>query len=102
LAAFSRLDPRRLRPRASHLLSPGHQLLVTNAGLLDVLGELAGGQSYDDLIQDAEEIRLEGRAVRLLSLEQLIATKTRANRPKDRAVLALIRHVIEEKKRRGG
>lgn len=100
LAAVSRLDPRRLRPQASHLLSPGQQLLETTSGLLDLLGELAGGDSYDDLVAEAEEVHLEGRPVRILSLAQLIATKTKAGRAKDHAMLPLIRHVVEERKRR--
>ncbi len=100
LEAVSRLDQRRLRPQASHLLSPGHQLLATNCGLLDLLGEVAGGGSYETLIDGSEQIQLDGRSVHLLSLEQLIETKTSAGRAKDHAVLPLIRHVMEEKKRR--
>ncbi|XXY53339.1 hypothetical protein WME91_19605 [Sorangium sp. So ce269] len=39
LDAFYRTDlQRRLPPTASHLVSPGHQLLATNMGTLDLLG----------------------------------------------------------------
>ena len=37
LDATYRHDPRRLRPVESHLVSPGHQLLVTTYGNLDCL-----------------------------------------------------------------
>ena len=101
LEAVSRLDARRLRPEASHLLSPGHRLLETRAGLLDLLGELAGGVAYEDLADGAETIRWEGRELRLLSLEQLIEAKLRTGRDKDRAALPLIRHALDERRRRG-
>ena len=100
LCAYSRLDPRRLRPGVSHLLSAGHQLLTTDAGLLDVLGEISGGHDYETLLADAGTIDIEGRAVRVISLEQLIETKSRAGRPKDAAALPLIRHTLEERNRR--
>ena len=101
LAAYSRLDARRLRPGESHLLSAGHQLLTTDAGLLDLLGELAGEYRYEDLIEEADRVELEGRTVRVLSLEKLIETKAKAGRAKDLAALPLIRHTLQEKKRRG-
>lgn len=99
LAAKSRLDPRGLKPGRSHLLSAGHQLLTTKAGLLDVLGELVGTYRYEDLFPDSEEIELEGRPVFLLSLEKLLETKVKAGRPKDEAAVPLIRHTLEEKRR---
>ena len=101
LAAHSRLDSRGLRPGATHLLSAGHQLLTTNAGLLDLLGELVGQFRYEDLIEGAEAIQVENEAVHVLSLEKLIAIKTKLGRAKDLAVLPLIRHTLEEKRRRG-
>ena len=101
LDAKSRLDSRGLKPGRSRLLSAGHQLLTTNAGLLDVLGELVGEYRYEDLLPDSEEVELEGHSIRLLSLEQLLETKTKAGRPKDLAALPLIRNTLEEKRRRG-
>ncbi len=98
-AAQSRLDSRGLKPDRSHLLSAGHQLLTTNAGLLDLLGELVGEYRYEDLLPDSEEVEVEGRTVLLLSLEKLLETKTKADRPKDHAAIPLIRHTLEEKRR---
>src|SRR5262245_24719167 len=44
LDAVYRHDSRRLRPEASHLLSPGHQLLTTRLGDLDCLGTIDEGR----------------------------------------------------------
>ena len=96
LVAQSRLDSRGLKPDRSHLLSAGHQLLTTNAGLL---GELVGSYRYEDLLPDSEEVEVDGRTIRLLSLEKLLETKTKADRPKDHAAIPLIRHTLEEKRR---
>jgi predicted nucleotidyltransferase len=99
LRAVSRLDARGLRPGVNHLLSAGHQLLQTDAGLLDLLGEISGGEHYDSLIDRAEELDLDGCKIRVLSLEQLLATKIRAGREKDHAAITLIRRTIEERTR---
>lgn len=99
LDACSRLDKRRLRPQASHLRGPGHQLLTTRAGLLDVLGAVADGRDYDALLTGTEELLVDQKAVRLLSLETLLEVKERTGRPKDLAVLPLIRHTLDERKR---
>lgn len=99
LAAKSRLDSRGLKPQREHLLSAGHQLLMTNGGLLDVLGELVGEYRYEDLLTESNDIELEGRTVRVLSLEKLLEIKTKAGRPKDLAAVPLIRHTLDEKRR---
>jgi hypothetical protein len=101
LDAVSRLHlPRRLVPDATHLSSPGHQLLATNAGPLDVLGEIGGRRGYDDLLTSTLEVELpNGRRVRILTLEALIETKQASGRPKDLAVLPLLRATLEERRR---
>ena len=45
LQAVYRHDDRRLRPTESHLMGPGHQLLLTRLGPLDALGAL-DNESY--------------------------------------------------------
>src|SRR5262245_23364182 len=52
--AYYRADlaNRRLRPTASHLIGPGHQLLVTKYGVLDVLGTVEETTVYEDLLPD--------------------------------------------------
>lgn len=99
--AVYRHDPRRLRPQASHLLSEGHQLLTTTLGDLDCLGTISGGMGYEELLDGAVEMRLaEGLTIRVLGLAALIEAKERASRPKDLAVLPLLRATLEESRRR--
>ena len=46
------------RPQRSHLMSPGHQLLATRHGPLDLLGSIGESYSYQDLIGEADEIEV--------------------------------------------
>ena len=97
LDAVYRHDPRRLRPGESHLMSPGHQLLVTTHGDLDCLGTVGDGQSYEDLLDRAPQLNLgEGMSVRVIDLPTLIELKERAGRPKDLAALPVLRATLSE------
>ena len=99
--AHYRHDPRRLRPRESHLMSPGHQLLTTSHGDLDCLGSLGDDRGFEELIGHSVEMSLsDGRAIRVLDLPTLIEMKQRAGRPKDLAVLPVLRATLDELKRR--
>ena len=101
LAAVYRPDPRQPRPAASHLLGPGHQLLTTTHGDLDCLGTIDQERGYEELLGQTVEMRLaSGRAVRVLSLPALIEAKERSARPKDLAVLPVLRATLDETKRR--
>lgn len=100
-ARYRRLDGSTLRPRASHLASPGHQLLMTSAGPLDLLGSVAGGESYPDLLPHCYEVQLGEATVRILRLESLISLKEKAGREKDRASLPFLRRALELKKQHG-
>jgi hypothetical protein len=102
LDARFRGDPRDLRPNASHLLGAGHALFKTRLGPLDVLGSLAGGVTYDDVVERSIVMTLEGFTVRVLSLPDLIAAKEGAARPKDLAVLPLLRATLTELRRTSG
>jgi len=111
MAALEELDAyyrgqggRVIRPDASHLSSPGHQLLMTRAGPLDFLGLIGKGRGYEELLEHTVEANVSGGLkVRLLDLETLIKTKQEAAREKDKAVLALLRQTLEEtKKKRNG
>jgi hypothetical protein len=65
-----------LKPNESHLASPGHKLLATRFGPLDVLGTIGRGRGYDDLLPHTHEVELGDRLrVRVLDLETLIAVK---------------------------
>lgn len=62
--------------------------LVTDAGDLDLMGELSGVGQFSVVARRAEEITLYGRQFRVASLEVIIASKRAAGRAKDKAVLA--------------
>ena len=99
--AVYRHDPRELRPREAHLASPGHQLLVTRYGDLDCLGTIGDGESYEDLLARAPVMELRtGLSVHVLDLPTLIELKEKAARPKDLAVLPVLRATLDEVKRR--
>ena len=101
LDATYRHDPRSLRPKASHLAGPGHQLLRTSLGDLDCLGTIDDEKSYEDLLPRTIELRLDDEvAVRVLELSALIESKERAARPKDLAVLPYLRATLDEIRRR--
>ncbi len=72
-------DPagRVIKPDETNLSSPGHHLLMTKAGPLDLLGELAPGKGYGELIQNVITYR-----------------------EKDGAVLSILRKTLEEKKKK--
>ena len=102
LGAVDRHDSRRLTPGPEHLLGPERQLLSTTLGDLDVLGTIGANTTFEDVAARATRIVLRGHAVDVLSLEDLIAAKSFADRPKDRAVLPLLRAVLEESRREPG
>jgi hypothetical protein len=109
LAALQELDAwyrehptRRLRPDSTYLLSPGHQLLMTSHGPLDLLGTVERDRAYEDLLGEAREWPLEeGFRVRVLDLAALVRLKEETARDKDRAVLPVLRRALEERDRRG-
>lgn len=96
-------DPagRVLRVTLSHLESAGHQLLITSAGPLDLLGEIGAGRSFDDLLPNSSVVELhEGLKIRLLDLETLIETKQAVAHEKDLAVLPILKRTLEERKKK--
>ncbi len=101
LGARYRMQPERaIRPEASHLASPGHQLLMTRFGPLDVFGMIGRAHSYEDLLPDT--IALDagpGVTVRILKLERLITVKEETAGEKDIAVLPVLRRTLRESNR---
>lgn len=88
----------RLRPTSAHLASPGHQLLMTSAGPLDLLGVIGNERGYDELLPHTLTLQLpDNLSVRLLDLASLIAVKEETPREKDEATLAILRRTLEEK-----
>lgn len=103
LDAYYREQPsRRHRPRLPYLASPGHHLLTTRAGFLDVLGTVGTGRGYEELLAHTfQQTTASGLQLRLLDLATLIELKEEAGRDKDKAVLAILRRTLEEKSRQG-
>jgi hypothetical protein len=103
LGAYYRQQPeRRLKPRRDQLTSAGHHLLMTDAGPLDLLGEIGQGQGFHDLGEQTVELEMDrGLRVNILNLETLIEMKERFGRDKDKAALPLLRRTLEEKKKFG-
>ena len=60
---------------------------ITPYGDLDVLADVAGIRSFEELLSAAEEIEVHGIAVHVASLDHLIAMKRAANRPKDKLMV---------------
>jgi len=72
---------------------------TTPFGDLDVLAEVAGIRSYDDLRRGAEVKRIAGHEVHVASLDHLIAMKRGANRPKDQRMLEDYIVIADEQRR---
>jgi hypothetical protein len=99
LDALFRDDPRRLCPNESHLWSPGHKLLETRHGPLDVLGTIEEHTTYADLLPHASVLEVAGVNVLVLSVERLIEVKRRLLRPKDQLMLLELEALLEELRR---
>lgn len=103
IGALSALDAcyrghgdRVLRPTAERLLGPGHQLMTTRAGPLDVLGTIEEDLGYEELLEDSVFYQIDGNRVRLLSMSRYLELKETSDRPKDRAVVPVLRATLEE------
>lgn len=71
--------------------------LTTTLGDLDLLGEVAGGGVYEDLLPYSNEIEVFGIKCLCVHLEKLIETKRAAGRPKDLVALAELQAILEER-----
>jgi len=88
----------RKKPARSHLRSSGHQLLMTRAGPLDLLGTIGHGYGYDDLIGKTLEMEIgKGLQVRVLKLETLIELKAQTASVKDKAALIVLRRTLQHR-----
>jgi len=98
------IDPggRMIRPTVERLRGGGHHLLRTRHGRLDVMGSVGIALAYPDLLSRSRTHTVRSVEIMVLDLETLIATKEAANRPKDRAVLDLLRETLAERQRGNG
>lgn len=72
---------------------------MTEFGMFDVLGDLAGIRSYEDLRRDATMQEVEGLPIRVSSIGHLISMKRAANRTKDKLMLEEYIVIADEQKR---
>jgi hypothetical protein len=73
--------------------------LTTALGDLDLLGEITGGGTFDDLRPHTTRLRLFDLDVLCLDLEWLIRVKRAAGRPRDLEALAELEALREERDR---
>lgn len=99
LEAVFRGDSRNLRPNKTHLGGAGHLLFRTRLGPLDVLGSMGRETTFEDAVDASTPLQFDGFVVRVASLAQVITSKEQAARPKDLAVLPLLRATLAENQR---
>ncbi len=71
--------------------------LITSLGAIDLLGEIAGGGFYENLIDDTIVLSLFGIQCRCLSLRRLIEVKRAAGRPRDLEAIAELESILARK-----
>jgi len=85
---------------ARSLANGANFTFMTEFGMFDVLGDLAGVRSYEDLRGDATMQEVEGHQIRVASIDHLIAMKRAANRPKDKLMLLEYIDLADERRAR--
>jgi hypothetical protein len=71
--------------------------LTTNYGDIDLLGEIAGGGGYRELLPYSIVLSLFDIECRCLGLKRLIEVKRAAGRPKDFESIAELEAIVEER-----
>lgn len=73
--------------------------LITSLGDIDVLGEVAGVGTYEQLLTHSIELEIFGQRCRCITLERLIQAKRAAGRPKDFEMIAQMQALLEERRK---
>jgi predicted nucleotidyltransferase len=76
--------------------------LVTALGDLDLLGEVAGGGTYEQLLPHSAQASAFGTKFLCVGLEKLIQLKRAAGRPKDLEPIAELQALLEERRKHEG
>ncbi len=71
--------------------------LETDIGNLDILGEITGGGSHEDLLPHSVEMHVFGIWIRCLDLDTLIRVKRAAGRPRDFDAIAELELIRQER-----
>ncbi len=72
--------------------------LTTDLGSLDLLGEIAGGGGYENLLPHSSVMTMLDASCRCLNLDKLIEVKRAAGRPKDFEAVAELEGMRNERK----
>jgi predicted nucleotidyltransferase len=72
--------------------------LTTTLGDLDLLGEVAGGGLYEQLLPFTQEMEAFGVRCLFVTLEKLIQLKRAAGRPKDLEAIAELQTLLDERR----
>jgi hypothetical protein len=88
------------RPDPATLAAGDHFTFTTSAGNLDCLGTPAGTEGFDRLARNAATFEVAGLQVLVASIEDLIAMKRAAGRPKDLIEVELL-DAIRTRPRKG-
>lgn len=75
--------------------------LSTSLGALDLMGEVAGGGLYENLVRDCETIHVFGVDCLCVNLDALIRLKRAAGRRKDLEAIAELEIIREERGKAG-
>lgn len=73
--------------------------LTTSLGDLDLLGEVPGGGTYEQLLPFTQEVSVLGTTCSVVTLERLIHLKRAAGRPKDLEAIAELEALLEDRGR---
>jgi predicted nucleotidyltransferase len=73
--------------------------LITDLGAVDLLGDITGGGSYEQLLPFTEALSVFGVTCRCLSLDRLIDVKRAAGRIKDLEAIAELEIIRDERER---
>lgn len=74
--------------------------LTTEHGDVDLLGEVTGGGTYEQLLPFTQEATAFNISCRVVTLERLIQLKRAAGRPKDLETIAELQALLEERRKR--
>lgn len=86
-------------PDARSLANGANFTFMTEFGMFDILGDVAGIHSYEALRRDATVQEVEGLSIRVASVGHLIAMKRAANRTKDKLMLEEYIVLADEQKK---
>jgi hypothetical protein len=76
--------------------------LRTKLGDVDLLGEVGGGGTYEELLPFSADGTAYGVRIRIVELDKLIALKRAAGRPKDAEAIAQLEALRQEKRKLEG